>query len=49
MAKFDEKALEKFIDQKINPPPRQPGNKRVLVDRLLNVARTVRARGGRVR
>ncbi len=43
MPEFDDKALDKFIDEKLNPPVRRPANRRVIVDKLLNVARNVRA------
>lgn len=43
MPKFDEKALDKFIDGKLNPPVKQPANRRAIVDKLLATARRVGA------
>lgn len=43
MPKFDEKELDEFIEKQLAPPVRQPANRRVIVDKLLNTARRVKA------
>lgn len=43
MAEFDEKALEEYVESKINPPQRKPANRRQIVEKLLNVSRRVGA------
>lgn len=45
MPKFDDKALDKFIDSKLSQPEpaMQPNNRRAIIDKLLNLSRKVGA------